>query len=175
MKISMDESGNTGLDLLNADQPLFALASTSVTDDRAWELLEPLLRQNQGEVKYSRLKRTASGRKALLELFGSSYFNDESFSVQLAEKKFVLSAQIVDKLVEPVFYEFGIDVYGRGLNIWMAIFCTTSGRTRSEEAPGRIFFAPSSAHCETIRSRRTTLSRQRSRTATALRGATSRR
>lgn len=39
MHLFCDESGNTGVDLLNVDQPLFALASTSLDSERAAELV----------------------------------------------------------------------------------------------------------------------------------------
>jgi len=71
MRVFCDESGNTCLDLLNADQPLFSLASTNLDADVCRQLIAPLLRQGQAEAKYSKLKGTARGQAALLELFSS--------------------------------------------------------------------------------------------------------
>lgn len=56
MHLFCDESGNTGVDLLNADQPLFSLASTNLDSERAAALVRPLRRQKQVEAKYTKLR-----------------------------------------------------------------------------------------------------------------------
>lgn len=120
MKVYFDESGNTGLDLLSADQPLFSLASTSLEDEISWVLMEPLLRQGQVEAKYSTLKRSNSGQQALLTFFDSAEFSEDNINFKLVHKKFSVCCQIVDKLIEPVTHELGIDLYARDLNVWTA-------------------------------------------------------
>lgn len=120
MRISVDESGNTGLDLLNEEQPLFCLASTILDDDTAWSLIQPLLRQGQVEAKYSSLKRSNSGKAALQDFFSSDRLGQDVVSFELVDKKFNICAQIVDKLIEPATHDAGIDLYDKGLNIWTA-------------------------------------------------------
>ncbi|QHE89213.1 DUF3800 domain-containing protein (plasmid) [Hydrogenophaga sp. BPS33] len=88
MDIYCDESGNTGVDLLNSDQPLFALSSTSLAESTCRELVCPLLVQRQREAKYTRLKGTARGQRALLDLFGSNHFSPESTKLMLVDKRF---------------------------------------------------------------------------------------
>lgn len=58
MHLFCDESGNTGVDLLNVDQPVFALASTNLGSGGAAALVRPLLRQKQVEAKYTKLRQS---------------------------------------------------------------------------------------------------------------------
>jgi len=118
MRIFVDESGNTGLDLLSVEQPLFCLASTSIDDATAFSLLQPLLRQGQVEAKYSTLKRSDAGKQALIDFFNSPEICQETVNLELVHKRFALCAQIVDKLIEPATHDQGIDLYEKGLNIW---------------------------------------------------------
>lgn len=123
MHLFCDESGNTGVDLLNADQPLFALASTNLDSERAAELVRPLLRQNQVEAKYTKLQRSRDGQAALLQFFASPDLTPETAKALVADKRYYLITQLVDKLIEPTVYENGLDLYdGDGhvglVNVW---------------------------------------------------------
>jgi hypothetical protein len=60
-----DESGNSGAALLDAEQPFFAIASTSLDPAVAKGLIAPLLRKGQAEVKYAKSRGTASGPRAV--------------------------------------------------------------------------------------------------------------
>ena len=71
MHVFCDESGNTGSDLLRMEQPIFAIASTCLEAEAAKDLVGPLLRKGQSEVKYSKLKGTASGQDALIRFLSS--------------------------------------------------------------------------------------------------------
>ena len=123
MHIYCDESGNTGADLLSPEQPLFALAATSLSADLCRSLLEPLRRQRQQEVKYSRLKGTASGQRALLQFFASPEITPASTKLLVADKRYYVITHLVDKLIEPPVYEAGQDLYAGDahvglVNIW---------------------------------------------------------
>lgn len=120
MHVFCDESGNTGLDLLNADQPLFSLASTNLDADVCRQLTAPLLRQGQTEAKYSKLKGTARGQTALLELFSSPALTVKFY---MADKRYYVITHLVDKLIEPPLHEAGIDLYENDahvglVNLW---------------------------------------------------------
>lgn len=112
IRIFFDESGYTGVDLHSTVQPLYALASTRLSDQEASSLL-PRLRKGQAEFKYSRLKTRESGRKELIRIFSSGALSAENFRVCLTHKRFYLASQLVDKLIEPGYYEAGIDLYDR--------------------------------------------------------------
>lgn len=123
MHIFCDESGNTGLDLFNADQPLFTLASTNLDADICRQLVAPLLRQGQAEAKYSKLKGTVRGQNALLELFSSPALTIETVKFYVADKRYYVITHLVDKLIEPTLYELGIDLYENDahvglVNVW---------------------------------------------------------
>ncbi|NHZ36750.1 DUF3800 domain-containing protein [Massilia sp. CCM 8692] len=123
MRIYFDESGNTGSDLLNKDQPLFALASTCLENDAAQRLVQPLKRQGQTEAKYSKLKNSRSGQAALIEFLSAPELNLSTAKFSQADKRYYLITHLVDKLIEPTLYENGLDLYARdahvGLtNVW---------------------------------------------------------
>ncbi|HEY4293761.1 DUF3800 domain-containing protein [Luteibacter sp.] len=120
MDLYFDESGNTGTDLLNEAQPVAVLASTSLEEAACSGLLSPLLRQGQSEAKYSKLKGSHKGQSALLSLLRSSELNRESAKVMVADKRFYLTAHLVDKLIEPALLDAGIDAYAGDTHVSLA-------------------------------------------------------
>lgn len=123
MNLFYDESGNTGVDLLNTEQPIFCLASTSLDIDVAKELIAPLITKGQKEAKYSKLKSSRTGQENLVSFFSSPQLSPENSKFELVDKKYYLITHIVDKLIEPPLSEGGIDLYENdahvGLtNIW---------------------------------------------------------
>lgn len=123
MHIFCDESGNTGSDLLNKEQPVFSLASTCLDADVAARLIKPLLRRGQTEAKYSKLKGSVSGQNALIEFFMSAELSSSTAKAMLTDKHYYLITHLVDKLIEPPLYEHGIDMYAsdahvRLTNVW---------------------------------------------------------
>lgn len=120
MKLFFDESGNTGVDLLNVAQPLFCLASNKLDSDTSLSLISPLLTQGQVEAKYSKLKRSKRGRKLLLEFFSSKELSSDVAKFELVDKRMYLVCHLVDKLVEPTLYEAGIDLYAGDANVGLS-------------------------------------------------------
>lgn len=129
MKIFLDESGNTGVDLLSADQPLFSLASTNLRADQCNELVTPLIRSGQKEAKYSKLKSTSRGQQALLGFFSSPTLNNATAKVMLADKRYYLISHLVDKLIEPTLYERGIDLYAGDAHVGLTNVWYYAGHT----------------------------------------------
>lgn len=117
MKIYCDESGNTGAALLDTEQPFFALASTSIDAGECAALLQPLLRQGQREVKYSKLKASRDGQRQLISLFSSPQLRPSSCKFRVTDKKFYLIAHIVDKLIEPPLHEAKLDLYSADAHV----------------------------------------------------------
>ena len=113
MHLYCDESGNTGSHLLDPQQPVFALAATSLGTEAAKALVAPLLSASQTEAKYSVLRRSSRGQTALVALFESPLLTPEVASVVMTDKRYYLATQLVDKLIEPPLYEAGIDLYAR--------------------------------------------------------------
>ncbi|HKY21331.1 MAG TPA: DUF3800 domain-containing protein [Vicinamibacterales bacterium] len=111
MQLYFDESGNTGTDLLNKDQPVFALASTSLDRAVCEELLGPLLVQGQTEAKYSKLKGTRTGQKALTAFVNSPLLTQEACIFMQADKEYYLLTHLVDKVIEPIMHDTNFDLY----------------------------------------------------------------
>lgn len=124
----MDESGNTGADLLNADQPLFALAATSLEAGVATELVAPLIKQGQKEAKYAKLKGTAGGQRSLLNFFSSPELKLKSTCVMLVDKRYYVVTHMVDKLIEPPLHEAGINLYAGDAHVGLVNVWLTSGQ-----------------------------------------------
>lgn len=123
MKLFYDESGNTEVDLLNSEQSVFCLASTSLDTDVAAKLIAPLVRPEQKEAKYSKLKGSRQGQENLIKFFSSPELTLENSKFTLTDKKYYLITHIVDKLIEPPLYESGIDLYENDahvglVNLW---------------------------------------------------------
>lgn len=116
-EVAFDEAGNTGADLLNTDQPVFSLASVSLTQAEADQLLSRIRTPQTGELKFSRLKRSDSGRRRLLELLASPSLGSENVALSLFHKRFVAIAKIVDLLIEPLAHRDGLDFLEQGFNL----------------------------------------------------------
>jgi hypothetical protein len=114
--VAFDESGNSGANLLDSEQPVFVLASVHVTDDETGKLFEP----NSDEMKFSKLKRSFKGRRKILDILNSELLNDDKVLISGFHKPFMVITKMVDLLIEPMLYESGIDIYERGANIAMA-------------------------------------------------------
>ena len=119
-EVAFDESGNTGADLLNQQQPVFSLASTCLSRERASSILEPLSTRQTREIKFSRLRRTEAGRRRIIEFLSCSSLEPENIITTLFHKKYMIVTKVVDLLVENLAYEDGIDLYRDGANIAMS-------------------------------------------------------
>lgn len=111
--VAFDEAGNTGGNLLDAEQPVFVLASVCLSDEH----LAQFAQNRDGEYKFSALKRSSRGRQAILELLDSPILTEDSYLVSGFHKEFMIVTKMVDLLIEPLAYRDGIDLYERGANI----------------------------------------------------------
>lgn len=114
--VAFDETGHTGANLLDPDQPVFALASVQLSDDDAARVLGG----RRQEIKFVKLKRSRAGRKRIMDILDSPYLTEDCLLVSGLHKPFVAVAKIVDLLVEPLAYEHGVDLYERGANLALA-------------------------------------------------------
>jgi Protein of unknown function (DUF3800) len=129
MHVFCDESGNTGAALLDPAQPVFSLASTSISGDLAGKLIEPLIRTGQREAKYSKLRGTKPGQRQLIEFFSSAELGPSNCKFTASDKRFYLTCHLVDKLIEPPLHEAGIDLSAREGNINLAKVWHYAGHT----------------------------------------------
>jgi len=66
--VAFDETGNTGDNLLDPDQPVFVLASVQLPDEDTVRVLgDPA-----GEIKFAKLKRSRVGERRILSILNSS-------------------------------------------------------------------------------------------------------
>ena len=113
--ISFDEAGNTGQDLLNEEQKVFVLASNNFSADDV-TILKALFPQSK-ELHFKKLKDSSEGRKAILAFLNHELISEKSINIFTADKRYVVVGQIVDKLVETVYFAKGYDLYRNGGNI----------------------------------------------------------
>ncbi|WP_170381962.1 DUF3800 domain-containing protein [Ruegeria atlantica] len=109
--ISFDESGFTGPDLLNEDQPYFVYASHDLSPPEASEFLESLktdFRLQGGELKATRLKR----RRDWDELSDRiCEITDRRSRVIFFEKRAALAGKFFEYFFEPVLSENNLAFY----------------------------------------------------------------
>ena len=112
-----DESGNTGADLLNGDQPTFVLASCDFSIDEAEALLQIVSDDRTKELKLSKVKKSAAGRNGIIRFLSDPLLCKERAKVFYFHKQYMALTKIIDLLVENLAYRDGIDLYKNGGNI----------------------------------------------------------
>ena len=115
--VYFDESGNTGPDLLNNDQPVFVLSSVCLAPELCASLLDPVTQATAGEVHFTKLKRQTAMRKRLIDLLSSDSVNDRTTKVYFVHKRFMVTCKYLDLLLEPMLHNDGIDYYDGGMNL----------------------------------------------------------
>lgn len=108
----MDESSNSGQNLLDPDQPVFTVAGVHVTDEVAKSIVDEVqaeLPPTQKEAKYGSLARSSRGRKALLHAF--EQLPAGSIRSYVVNKRFMVTAKLIDILLEPMAHATGFNMY----------------------------------------------------------------
>ncbi len=103
--VAFDESGNTGPDLLNEVQPIFALASVRMDAELARRLIAPMA--EDGEAKFSQLRKDPEGQERLLAFLTSEELTPARARVSIFHKPYMVVAKMVDFLMEPGFFKRG--------------------------------------------------------------------
>ena len=115
--IYFDESGFTGTDLLNPEQPHFCVVSSDIDDAVAQKILHSSFPHYQGkEFKFNNLWRRPTNREGFTAFAKNLHDLSENIFIHLNDKKFVALSKIVDFLVEPVVSGAGYDFYADGFN-----------------------------------------------------------
>jgi len=119
-----DESGFTGIDLLNPDQPHFCVGTSRIEDEVASEILRESFPRYQGtEYKFSNIWRRPRNRAGLAAFANRlSKLSDQLF-VYWIDKRFCVLTKLVDFLIEPPAHAAGFDFYQGGFapkycNMW---------------------------------------------------------
>jgi hypothetical protein len=98
----MDEAGNTGENLLDPTQPVYALAAVDIDEERAARGVTAALGRTQmPELKCSKLLRSGAGRRNIEAFLADLALEPGSTAVAVAHKPWMLAAKLIDELVEP--------------------------------------------------------------------------
>ncbi|NBA86072.1 DUF3800 domain-containing protein [Emticicia sp. CRIBPO] len=112
----VDESGFTGYNLLDSDQPFFVVASSSIDSITSESILKSSFPNYQGaEFKFKNIWGSRN-QVGLIELSKNleSLSNDILFSVN--DKRFVIFVKMIDYLIEPIYHSQGYDFYAGGFS-----------------------------------------------------------
>lgn len=109
--VVMDEAGHTGENLLDADQPVYALAAIRLDEPIAGAAVAKALGRAQKtttELKFSSLRRSNVGRKNILALLDDVKLTPDDGAIIVLHKPWMVAAKLVDELVEPRMLAKGI-------------------------------------------------------------------
>ncbi|ANK12812.1 hypothetical protein A9D12_07480 [Erythrobacter neustonensis] len=113
--IYIDESGYTGDDLYNPDQPFFTIASSLIDDEEAAAILRRCFPRYQGaEFKFGNIWKRDTHRNGLRSLSGEIPAIADRLFLYIIDKRFSLIVKMFDYLLEPIFTAGGYDYYGNG-------------------------------------------------------------
>lgn len=126
-RVFLDESGYTGRDLLNRDQPFLVLSALCIDDDVAEKIRQTHFpRLAAAELKFSNLKRRISARQPLLDL-QLQCINDHMAITFVADKKYMCILKMLDDCLEPDMHDRGFNFYQDGTNHGLASLIYMTG------------------------------------------------
>jgi hypothetical protein len=102
--VVMDEAGHTGENLLDSDQPVYALAALQMDEATAKAAVSDAIGRaprTMTELKFSVLRRSNVGRKNLLTLLHDVGLTPDDAAVIVMHKPFMVASKLIDELVEP--------------------------------------------------------------------------
>lgn len=103
-----DEAGYTGPDLTNKEQPYFALASIRMTDDEVACMKKDIGYCEWGkELHFKSMYTNPHGRVMLDKIFNHPLMDDNHVLPSFAYKRYCIYANIVNILVETMYYNQG--------------------------------------------------------------------
>jgi hypothetical protein len=132
--IYCDESGFTGTNLSDKEQPLFVYASIALSPQRADELVTQVIRDfrlQATELKGSKLVKSERGRKAL------SFLLEECVTVSQSvvyNKKYALACKLFEYIMEPALSEKNWIFYNLKFHKFVSTLLYAELVTKSESA-----------------------------------------
>ena len=119
-KFFMDESGYTGYDLLNNQQPFQGASSVRIDEENAKNLIDEYLPNNKSnELKHKILSRRKNNWSALLKI-QHALLKDYQGLTYVCDKKYLLTLMFLDSCVEPFLYDRDMNFYENGQNYSLA-------------------------------------------------------
>ena len=119
--IYFDESGYTGPDLTNREQPYFTLASIRMTNDEI-ACIKNDIGDNvwRKELHFKKMYTSPQGRAMLDKIFNHPLMDEEHILLSFAHKRYCIYANIVNMLVETMYYSNGVNLYEGARNLILA-------------------------------------------------------
>jgi hypothetical protein len=128
--VFFDESGWTGADYTNDEQPLFVIGCHWFSQNSCEELEKVIHAKFHGnEPKFSKLIKTNSGQTLLedtIRLLTTKFTASEGFSAYVVHKKSALVRKFVLDCIEPVLHDARIDMFKDGLSVSYANLISTT-------------------------------------------------
>jgi len=110
IRIAFDESGNTGQNLLDLNQPFFVLASVNFSNKELKDLIK-IFDSKAQELHFKALKKYSKSQKQILELCNHELISYQTVKFYAVDKKVALISHLVDRFIEPVLYKLGKNIY----------------------------------------------------------------
>ncbi|KMS74137.1 hypothetical protein ACM01_15645 [Streptomyces viridochromogenes] len=110
--VYVDESANSGQNLLDPHQIVFTVAGVHLAEDLAASIVDEVrgqLPRNLREPKYTSLAGSSRGRKSLMNAF--SRLPEGSVRTYLVHKRFMVITKLVDVIMETTAYRDGYNLY----------------------------------------------------------------
>jgi len=128
MKVYLDESGFTGADFCNTEQPLFVLAATWFDQDYATRIETDIISQfNFSEMKFAKLISTDRGRAKAVDIIKQIGEKEPKsrFAVYVVHKQSALVRKFVMDCIEPTMAERGVEMLNDGSTVTYANLINT--------------------------------------------------
>ncbi len=116
MNLYFDESGNSGENLLDKEQPVFVLLSHNLSQEQSLELLNNF-DTNSDEIHFKKIRRYYKNHQKLIDVLNSDLIDYSSVKIAYYYKKFAICAHLVDQVVETYYFKNGMSFYEESLNI----------------------------------------------------------
>lgn len=109
--IAFDEAGNTGSNLLDKNQKIYALASVNFTDKET-DILTNIFTHRGDELHFKQLRKNYD--QQIITFLNHDLINKSKVKYAVSDKRFDLICRLVDYIMEPVWYNVGVDLYKDG-------------------------------------------------------------
>ena len=133
-EIYCDESGFTGNNLLNVNQPFFTYASIAISNEEAESFVKQLISDfnvQGGELKGQRLLRYNKGKRAITRILEKYH---DCIQVSVFHKKYNLACKFFEYIVEPVVQKNNLLFYKLGFHKFISNILYLELRANSKHA-----------------------------------------
>jgi hypothetical protein len=119
----LDESGHTGPNLLDHDQPVLVVASLRLEPDEADRLLQSHFPEEVAagrEVKHTNMGTKPKHQPKVLGLLKELAGRPDDLKIEVVSKRYALAGKLVDLVVEPAMRADGHDLFEGRQNVGLA-------------------------------------------------------